>query len=257
MRMDTEEIARLSIDRFAQQLGKAEAVLFWQYLDKNPSAREMLIGLYQAGCDPLTLMTLAVLYCKGEELGVTERAKHATGYSVQQLASFSERLLQAARDIQALNEAAMPGGVTLWKLIRVLGGGELLEKTLAPVLPSEQLDFEFTRLPVILAAFSVFLKSWPHPTYRALMAERNLGRKFFLAEFVTYVETIVGHANWSTIGAVIAAVHFALGEPKGVSTETDSLRSAVQEFQTQNPSVQADIKRWADTAAGSRGRNTA
>jgi hypothetical protein len=44
----------------------------------------------------------------------------------------SERLLQAAKDIQALNEAAMPGGVTLWKLIRVLGGGELLEKTLRP-----------------------------------------------------------------------------------------------------------------------------
>ena len=60
---------------------------------------------------------------------------------MQQLAAFSERLLQAAKDIQRLNESAMPGGVTLWKLIRVLGGGELLEKTLAPVLPSEQLDF--------------------------------------------------------------------------------------------------------------------
>jgi hypothetical protein len=69
----------------------------------------------------------------------------------------------------------MPGGVNLWKLILVLGGGELLEKTLAPVLRSEQLDFEFTRLPVILAAYSVFLKGgWPHPTYRALMSERNL-----------------------------------------------------------------------------------
>jgi hypothetical protein len=79
-------------------------------------------------------MTLAVLYCKGEELGVAEVTKQATGYSAQQLAGFSERLVQAAREIQALNEAAMPGGVTLWKLIRVLGGGELLEKTLAPVL---------------------------------------------------------------------------------------------------------------------------
>jgi len=255
--MDTKQIARISIQRFAEQLGKSEAVLFWQYLDENPSAKEMLSGLYQAGCDPLTLITLAVLYCKGEELGVTETAKHATGYSVQQLASFSERLLQAAKDIQALNEAAMPGGVTLWKLIRVLGGGELLEKTLAPVLPSEQLDFEFTRLPVILAAFSVFLNSWPHPTYRALMAERNLGRKFFLAEFVAYVESVLGHANWNAIGAVIAAVHFALGEPKGVSTDIDTLRLAVQQFETKNPSVHADIKRWAQTAAGSRGRNTA
>src|SRR5690349_9960612 len=105
--MDTKEIARLSLDRFAQQLGKAEAVVFWHYLDENPSAKQMLTGLHQAGCDPLTLMTLAVLYCKGEELGVTETAKHATGYSVQQLASFSERLLQAAKDIQALNEATM------------------------------------------------------------------------------------------------------------------------------------------------------
>jgi hypothetical protein len=156
--MDSEESAKTSIERFAEQLRKPEAVLFWQYLDDNPSAKQMLAGLYQAGCDPLTLMTLAVLYCKGEELGVTESAKQATGYSAPQLASFSERLLQAAKDIQALNEAAMPGGVNLWKLIRVLGGGELLEKTLAPVLPSEQLDFEFTRLPVILAAYSVFLK---------------------------------------------------------------------------------------------------
>jgi len=255
--MDTEEIAKISIDRFAEQLSKAEAVLFWQHLDGNPSARQMLAGLYQAGCDPLTLMTLAVLYCKGEELGVTEVTKRATGYSPQQLASFSERLLQAAKDIQALNEASMPGGVTLWKLIRVLGGGELLENTLAPVLPSEQLDFEFTRLPVILAAYSVFLKSWPHPTYRALMSDRDLGRKFFLAEFVVYVETILGHANWNAIAAAIAAVHFALGESKAVSTDVESLRSAVEEFQTHNPRIYGDIRKWAETAAGSRARNTA
>src|SRR6201987_3322882 len=255
--METAENAKTSMDRLAEQLGKAEAVLFWQHLDENPSAKQMLAGLYQAGCDPLTLMTLAVLYCKGEELGVTEVTKRATGYSPQQLGSFSERLLQAAKDIQALNEASMPGGVTLRKLIRVLGGGELLENTLVPVLPSEQLDFEFTRLPVILAAYSVFLKGWPHPTYRALMSERNLGRKFFLAEFVVYIETIVGHANWSATAAVIAAGHFALGEPKGVSVDTENLRSSVEEFQTQNPGVYADIKKWAETAVGSRGRNTA
>jgi len=255
--MEAEEIAKIGIERFAQQLRKPEAVLFWQYLDENASAKQMLTGLSQAGCDPLTLITLAVLYCKGEELGVTETAKQATGYSALQLASFSERLLQAAKDIQALNEAAMPGGVTLWKLIRVLGGGELLERTLAPVLPSEQLDFEFTRLPVILAAYSVFLKAWPHPTYRALMSERNLGRKFFLAEFVVYIETILGHANWNAIAAVIAAVHFALGKPEGVSTDTERLKSSVEGFRTQNPGVYADIKKWAETAAGSRGHNTA
>ena len=48
--MDTEEIAKISIDRFAEQLSKAEAVLFWQHLDGNPSAKQMLAGLYQAGC---------------------------------------------------------------------------------------------------------------------------------------------------------------------------------------------------------------
>src|ERR1700746_797320 len=232
--MDTEEIAKVSIDRFAEQLSKAEAILFWQHLDENPSAKQLLAGLYQAGCDPLTLMTLAVLYCKGEELGVTEITKRATGYSPQQLASFSERLLQAAKDIQALNEAYMPGGVTLWKLIRVLGGGELLENTLASVLPSEQLDFEFTRLPAILAGYSVFLKTWPHPTYRAFMSDRDLCRKFLLAEFVVSVETILGHANWNAISAVMRAVHFALGEPKAVSTDVESLRAAVEEFQTHN-----------------------
>jgi flagellar biosynthesis protein FliQ len=30
--MDTEEIAKISIDRFAEQLSKAEAVLLWQLL---------------------------------------------------------------------------------------------------------------------------------------------------------------------------------------------------------------------------------
>ena len=254
--MDIEEVAKSSIDRFADQLRKPEAVLFWQYLDENPSAKQMLAGLHQAGCDPLTLMTLAVLYCKGEELGVTEITKRATGYSAQQLAAFSERLLQAAKDIQRLNESAMPGGVTLWKLIRVLGGGQLLEKTLAPVLPSEQLDFEFTRLPVVLAAYSVFLKEWPHPTYRALMSERDLGRKFFLAELVAYVETILGRANWNAIAAVIAAVHFALGEPRGVSTDAESLKSEIDEFQKRNPRVYADVKKWAGSAVGSRHRNT-
>jgi hypothetical protein len=132
-----------------------------------------------------------------------------------------------------------------------------LEKALAPVLPSEQLDFEFTRLPVILAAYSVFLKSRPHPTYRALMSERNLGRKFFLAEFVVYIETILGHANWNAIAAAIAAVHFSLGEPKAVSTDVESLRSAVEEFRRHNPRIYDEIRKWAETAAGSRGRNTA
>src|SRR5690348_4471305 len=244
--METKEIAKISIDRFAEQLRKPEAVLFWQYLDENPSAKQMLTGLYEAGCDPLTLMTLAVLYCKGEEMGVTEITKQATGYSTQQLAGLSERLLQAAKDIQALNESEMPGGVTLWKLIRVLGGGELLEKAVAPVLPAEQLDFELTRLPVILSAYSVFLKSWPHPTYRALMSERDLGRKFFLAKFVVYIETILGHANWNAIAAAIAAVHFALGEPKAVSTDVEILRSAVEEFQRHNPRVYDEIRKWAE-----------
>ena len=253
--MHNEESTKSSVDRFAEQLRKSEAVLFWQYVDENSNAKHVLTGLYQAGCDPLTLMTLAVLYCKGEELGVTEITKQATGYSSQQLASFSERLLQAAKDIQALNESAMPGGVTFWKLIRVLGGGELLEKTLAPVLPSEQLDFELTRLPVILSAYSVFLKSWPHPTYRALMSDSDLGRKFFLAELVVYIETILGHANWSAIAAVIAAVHFALGEPKAVKTDGERLKSAVETFQTQNQGIYADIKKWAESAAGSRTRN--
>jgi hypothetical protein len=83
--MYTEEIARISIERFAEQLRKPEAVLFWEYLDENLSAKEMLVGLYQAGCDPLISMTLAVLYCKGEELGVTgnheegNRVLYATG----------------------------------------------------------------------------------------------------------------------------------------------------------------------------------
>jgi hypothetical protein len=89
------------------------------------------------------------------------------------------------------------------------------------------------------------------------MSERNLGRKFFLAEFVVYIETILGHANWSAIAAVIAAVHFALGKPERVSTETETLRSAVEAFYRQNPRVYADIKKWAETAVGSRGRNTA
>ena len=254
--MDPKDIAKISIDRFAEQLRKSEAVLFWQHLDENPDAKQMLAGLYEAGCDPLILMTLAVLYCEGEELGVTEITKRATGYSAQQLAGFSERLLQAAKDIQALNESGMPGGIGLLKLIRVFGGGELLEKTLAPVLPSEQLDFEFTRLPVILSAYSVFLKSWPHPTYRALMSKSDLGRKFFLADFVVYVETVLGHANWDAIVAVIGAVHFALSEPRGVSTDAEKLRLEVEAFQKGNPKVYADIKSWAESI-GSRRRHTA
>jgi hypothetical protein len=43
-------------------------------------------GLHQAGCDPLTVMTPAVLYCMDEKLAVTEIAKQATGSSPQQLA---------------------------------------------------------------------------------------------------------------------------------------------------------------------------
>jgi hypothetical protein len=87
------------------------------------------------------------------------------------------------------------------------------------------------------------------------MSERDLGRKFFLAELVVYVETILGHANWNAIAAVIAAVHFALDEPRGVSTDTESLKSVINEFQKQNPGIYADVNRWASSAVGSRHRD--
>jgi hypothetical protein len=43
--MDSQESAKISIERFAEQLRKPEAVLFWQYLDENPSEKQMLAGL--------------------------------------------------------------------------------------------------------------------------------------------------------------------------------------------------------------------
>ena len=202
-------------------------------------------------------MTLAVLYCKGEQLGVTEITKRATGYSTQQFASLSERLLQAAKDIQALNEAAMPGGVTLWKLIRVLGGGELLEKTLAPVLPSEQLDFELTRLPVILAAYSVFLKSWPHPTYRALMSSATLAGSSSWPSSSCMSKRCGTCKLESNRGDSYAAVHFALSEPKAVSTDVESLRLGVEAFQRESPKSTRDIKNWAETQLVLAARHTA
>lgn len=40
--MDSEESAKISIERFAEQLRKPEAVLFRQYLDDNPREKLML-----------------------------------------------------------------------------------------------------------------------------------------------------------------------------------------------------------------------
>ncbi len=247
--MQNEPSANGNADRFAEQLRKHEAVLFWEYLDRNPEAKRMLTGLHQAGCDPLTVMTLAVLYCTGDKLGVTEITKQATGYTPQQLGAFSERLLQAAKDIQALNESAMPGGVTLWKLIRVLGGGDILEKVLAPILPSERLDFEFTRLPVALAAYAVFLKAWPHPQYRSLIADRNIGRTYFLTQLAVHVEMVLGHANWSSLSALLGGVHFACGHADEISTDVQSCRQAVEDFQRTHPDLYADIEQRIHSGA--------
>lgn len=71
------------------------------------------------------------------------------------------------------------------------------------------------------------------------------------------METNLGHASWSAIAALVAAVHFALGEPKAVKTDEESLKSAVDTFQTQSPAIYADIKKWAEMAAGSRSRSAA
>lgn len=236
------------INGFSNQLRPSEAVLFWEFIDRNPATKEVLAGLRHAGCDPLTVMTLAALYCEGEKLGMAQIVKRASGYSSSQLASLSERLLQAAKNIQALNDSALPGGITLWKLIRILGGGEALEKSLTPVLPAGQLDFEFTRLPVVLAAYAVFLKGWPHPTYRALMSDTALGRKFFLVELATYIEVLLGHTSWNAVSEVIRAVHAALGQPDGVLTDAGQLRAAVEEFQRRNQDVYSGIRRWANSA---------
>lgn len=88
------------------------------------------------------------------------------------------------------------------------------------------------------------------------MSDSDLGRKFFLTEFVMYFETILGHAKWNAIVAAIQAVHFALGEPKGVSTDAGNLKLQVDTFQRRSPDVYADIKRWAESAAGARRRHT-
>jgi hypothetical protein len=252
--MPNQKIPSANINGFSNQLRPSEAVLFWEYIDGNPATKEVLAGLQHAGCDPLTIVTLAALYCEGEHLDIAQMAKRATGYSAPQLGSLSERLLQAAKDIQALNDSALSGGVTLWKLIRILGGGETLEKSLTPVLPAGQLDFEFTRLPVVLAAYAVFLKGWPHPTYRALMSDTAFGRSFFLVELATYVEVLLGHANWNSVSAVIRAVHAALGQPQGVSTDAEQLRAAVEEFQRRNREVYSDIRRWAESAVRANAR---
>ena len=248
MGLPKEQSAKENVDRFAEQLREHEAVLFWEYLDHNSDAKQVFTGLYRAGCDPLTVMTLAVLYCTGERLGVTQITKQATGYTPQQLGAFSERLLQAAKDIQALNQSAMPGGVTLWKLIRVLGGGEILEKALASILPSQQLDFEFTRLPVVLAAYAVFLKGWPHPEYRRLSADRSEGRKYFLARLAVYLEAVVGHANWSSMAALLGAIHFACGQSDEIPTDAETCRHDVENFQTKHPELYAEIQQQTRTA---------
>lgn len=52
--MDIKEIAKISIDRFADQLRKSEAVFFWQYLDKNPSA---------SNCSQVCMKPDATLLC--------------------------------------------------------------------------------------------------------------------------------------------------------------------------------------------------
>jgi hypothetical protein len=41
---DIEEIAKISIDRFAEQLGKAEAVLFWQHLDETRRQSQLVLS---------------------------------------------------------------------------------------------------------------------------------------------------------------------------------------------------------------------
>lgn len=239
--MQKRQSAQNRIDHFADQLRKPETVLFWEYLDRNNDVRQVLTGLEQAGCDPVILMTLAGLYCTGEKLGVNEITKQATGYTPRQLAAFSERL-QAAKDIQALNECAMPGGVTLRKLIRLLGGGDILEKALAPILPSEQRDFEFIRLPVVLAAYAVFLKSWPHPAYRHLMAGRTAEWEYFLAQLAAYIEAVLGHTNWNAWSALLRAVHFACGHSDEITTDVESCRRAVEHFQRTNQELYASIK---------------
>jgi hypothetical protein len=254
MQMQKDQNARTRTDHFSDQLRKPEAVLFWEYLDRNSDVRQVLTGLEQAGCDPLIVMTLAALYCTGDKLHVKEITKQATGYTPQQLAALSERLLQAAKDVQALNECAMPGGVTLGKLIRVLGGGDVLEKALAPILPSEQLDFEFTRLPVVLAAYAVFLKGWPHPAYRNLIADRSAGRDYFLAQLALYIEAVLGHTNWNALSAVLKAVHFACGHSDEITTDAASCQRTVEHFQRRNPELYASIKQR--TQSGMRKQET-
>lgn len=85
---------------------------------------------------------------------------------------------------------------------------------------------------MILAAYSVFLKGVAKLTYRALISERELGREFFLGEFVAYVEIIVGHASWNSIATGIEAVHFALGKPAGVTTNADGFKTMIRNFRS-------------------------
>jgi hypothetical protein len=37
VQMNPKDIAKISINRFAEKLRKSEAVLFWQHLDENPT----------------------------------------------------------------------------------------------------------------------------------------------------------------------------------------------------------------------------
>jgi hypothetical protein len=51
--------------------------------------------------------------------------------------------------------------------------------------------------------------------------------------------------------------HSSESAPKGVSTDAENLRLEVEALQRRNSNVYADIKRWAESATGSRRRHTA
>jgi hypothetical protein len=110
------------------------------------------------------------------------------------------------------------------------------------------LDFEFTRLPVVLAAYAVFLKSWPHPEYRRLIADRSEGRKYFLARLAVYLEAVAGHANWSSLAVLLGAVHFACGQLGEIPADAEACRHDVENFQAKHPELYAEIQQQTRTA---------
>jgi|GEM_PF-5049706 len=210
-----------------------------QNLRTNDSAREALKDLETKGCTQANLLGFLYAYQGGPALVFRDR-KRARDLALGGLAGVAGRLTRTADTLEDVLGTPMTRAERFEDWLRERLTARMDFKDGGTGQGAFTPDF-LLRLPNELRSYASWTK-WLVSQLRPEMSMRRVGRSIYLAQLITYIETVTGtKPSWEELAELIEAGRVAAGSP-GKSTDAQLLRKNFESFKSRNVQLYQDIQ---------------